>query len=33
MVEVHGHARAFRVLGSGPTVLLLLHGIGSDGAT
>lgn len=33
IVEVHGHARAFRVLGTGSTVLLLLHGIGSDGAT
>jgi pimeloyl-ACP methyl ester carboxylesterase len=33
MVVMHGHARAFRVLGTGPTVLLLLHGIGSDGAT
>ncbi len=32
-VEVHGHARAFRVLGTGPTVLLLLHGIGADGRT
>ncbi|MEU4221918.1 alpha/beta hydrolase [Actinoplanes sp. NPDC026623] len=33
VVEVHGHARAFRMAGTGPTVLLLLHGIGSDGAT
>jgi pimeloyl-ACP methyl ester carboxylesterase len=33
VVELHGHARVFRVLGSGPTVLLLLHGIGSDGTT
>jgi pimeloyl-ACP methyl ester carboxylesterase len=33
MVEVHGHPRAVRVLGTGPTVLLLLHGIGSEGAT
>src|SRR6266496_580514 len=33
IVEVHGHARAFRVLGTVPTVLLLLHGIGSNGAT
>ncbi|GGQ83078.1 alpha/beta fold hydrolase [Couchioplanes azureus] len=33
MVEVHGHARAFRLLGTGPTVLLLVHGIGCDGAT
>jgi pimeloyl-ACP methyl ester carboxylesterase len=32
IVEVHGHARAFRVLGNGPA-LLLLHGIGSDGTT
>jgi pimeloyl-ACP methyl ester carboxylesterase len=32
-LEVHGHARAVRVLGSGPTVLLLVHGIGSNGAT
>jgi pimeloyl-ACP methyl ester carboxylesterase len=32
-VEVHGLTRAFRVLGTGPTVLLLLHGIGSDGDT
>ncbi|HEY6795489.1 MAG TPA: alpha/beta hydrolase [Kineosporiaceae bacterium] len=32
-VEIHGHARAYRLLGSGPTALLLLHGIGSDGAT
>lgn len=31
-VEVHGHARAFRMLGNGPA-LLLLHGIGSDGTT
>ncbi|MCU7727053.1 alpha/beta hydrolase [Actinoplanes sp. KI2] len=33
IVEVHGHARAFRLLGTGPTVLLLVHGIGSDGDT
>ncbi|WP_051809432.1 alpha/beta fold hydrolase [Actinoplanes subtropicus] len=32
-IAVHGHARAFRMLGTGPTVLLLLHGIGSQGAT
>ncbi|GID91238.1 alpha/beta fold hydrolase [Amorphoplanes digitatis] len=32
-VELHGHARAFRLLGTGPTVLLLVHGIGSDGLT
>jgi pimeloyl-ACP methyl ester carboxylesterase len=32
-LEVHGHARAVRVLGSGPTALLLIHGLGSDGAT
>jgi pimeloyl-ACP methyl ester carboxylesterase len=32
-VEVHGHARAVRVLGTGPTVLLLIHGVGSDGTT
>jgi pimeloyl-ACP methyl ester carboxylesterase len=33
MVEVHGHARAVRLLGTGPTVLLLVHGIGTAGAT
>src|SRR4051794_41547730 len=33
MVTVHGHARAVRLLGTGPTVLLLVHGIGSDGVT
>jgi pimeloyl-ACP methyl ester carboxylesterase len=32
-VEVHGHARALRVLGTGRTALLLVHGIGSDGTT
>jgi pimeloyl-ACP methyl ester carboxylesterase len=32
-VELHGHRRAFRVLGTGPTALLLLHGLGSDGRT
>jgi pimeloyl-ACP methyl ester carboxylesterase len=32
-VEVHGHARGVRVLGTGPTALLLVHGIGSAGAT
>ncbi len=31
--EIHGHVRAFRVLGTGRTVLLLLHGIGSSSAT
>ncbi|GAB1646489.1 alpha/beta fold hydrolase [Krasilnikovia sp. MM14-A1259] len=32
-ITVHGHARAFRMLGTGPTVLLLVHGIGCDGTT
>jgi pimeloyl-ACP methyl ester carboxylesterase len=32
-VSIHGHLRAFRTLGSGPTALLLLHGVGSDGDT
>jgi pimeloyl-ACP methyl ester carboxylesterase len=32
-LPIHGHVRAFRIHGSGPTVLLLLHGIGSDGDT
>ena len=30
-IEVHGHARAFRLLGAGPTVLLLLHGMEKAG--
>jgi pimeloyl-ACP methyl ester carboxylesterase len=32
-VEIHGHLRALRVLGTGPRALLLVHGIGSSGAT
>ena len=32
-LEVHGHVRAVRVLGTGSTALLFVHGIGSDGST
>jgi pimeloyl-ACP methyl ester carboxylesterase len=32
-VEIHGHVRGLRVHGTGPTPLLLVHGIGSDGST
>jgi pimeloyl-ACP methyl ester carboxylesterase len=32
-VEIHGHLRGLRVYGTGPSVLLLVHGIGSDGTT
>src|SRR5215467_7902525 len=32
-VEIHGHLRGLRVLGTGPSVLMLVHGIGSDSTT